>query len=289
MRKLSLLLLLLTTVAAYGDVTGPVAPPGGSGGGGSVNFSQILSGTNVNALVIGTGGSLSSSGGIIEATIADGATTTPTVCPSGEASRGVDSSFNAADCFTPAGSGTVNAGTLGQVTYYSASGSAVSGSSVLAVGASSLAAAVPVGLEGYATASLPTCNGTTNKGAVAYTTDGTPALTFCNGTNWTNAGGTQFTYVATGCTPSASAGSATAGSITLAAGPCTSIVITPNGAVGMTAANGWDCDVSDQTTQAAGTWIQRWGQSASTTTTATIPIPSAAGATDKITFHCVPY
>jgi hypothetical protein len=143
-------------------------------------------------------------------------------------------------------------------------------------------------VPGFATASLPTCNSGA-KGEIAYTTDGTAAFTFCNGTTWTSTGGTPFTYAATGCTPSASSGDATGGSITLAAGPCTSIVITFNGAVGMTATHLWDCTVEDQTLQAAGTWFGRWGQSASTTTTATIPIPPAAGATDVITFSCQPH
>lgn len=146
----------------------------------------------------------------------------------------------------------------------------------------------PLGLIGYATASLPTCNAS-NKGAIAFTTDGTAALTFCNGTSWVSTGGTPFTMAGTGCTPTAATGDATGGSFTLAAGPCTAVTITFNGAVGMTAAHMWVCAISDQTLQNAGTWFGSWGQSASTTTTATIPIPAAAGATDVITFNCSPH
>lgn len=149
-------------------------------------------------------------------------------------------------------------------------------------------ASAPIPLTGYATASLPVCNSGA-KGEIAYTTDGTAALTFCNGSSWVNSGGTQFTYVATGCTPSAASGDATGGSITLAAGPCTSIVVTFNGVVGMTAGHLWDCAVHDQTALAGGTWIPSWSQSSSTTTTATIPIPAAAGSTDVITFSCTPH
>lgn len=99
---------------------------------------------------------------------------------------------------------------------------------------------------------------------------------------------TTFTIAATGCTPSATSGGAFGGTITLATGPCTSIVITMNGATGFTAAHGYHCSVGDRTTQLAGTWIPEWNETASTTTTATIPIPSAAGATDVISFQCSP-
>jgi hypothetical protein len=100
---------------------------------------------------------------------------------------------------------------------------------------------------------------------------------------------TTFTLAATGCTPSAHAGSATAGTITLASGPCTSIVITLNGATGLTAPTGWHCNVGDRTTQNAGTWIPEWNETATSTTTATLPIPAAAGATDVISFACTGY
>jgi hypothetical protein len=159
------------------------------------------------------------------------------------------------------------------------------GASIVTAGSGSITATAT---NGYATASLPTCNSGA-EGEIAYTTDGTASPVFCNGTSWVGSGGTTFTISATGCTPSAHAGSATAGTITLASGPCTSIVITPNGAVGMTAPNGFHCNVGDRTTQNAGTWIPEWGESASSTTTATIPIPSAAGATDVISFDCTPY
>lgn len=140
-------------------------------------------------------------------------------------------------------------------------------------------------LFGYATASLPTCNSSL-KGAVAYVTDGTTALTYCNGTTWVSSGTTPFTIAGTGCTPTSPTGDATGGSFTLASGPCTSVTVTFNGAVGMSATHLWDCSVGDQTLQAAGTWFGRWLQSSSTTATVVIPIPSAAGSTDVITFSC---
>jgi hypothetical protein len=97
---------------------------------------------------------------------------------------------------------------------------------------------------------------------------------------------TTFTITPTGCTPSAHVGGPFGGTITLASGPCTSIVVTMNGATGFTAPNGYHCSVGDRTAIAAGTWIPGWYESTSSTTTATIPIPAAAGATDVISFTC---
>jgi len=100
---------------------------------------------------------------------------------------------------------------------------------------------------------------------------------------------TTFTVSGTGCTPSAHTGTAFAGTVTLASGPCTSITVTMNGATGFTATTGYHCNVGDRTTQNAGTWIPMWGESATSTSTATIPIPAAAGVTDVISFQCTPY
>lgn len=124
-------------------------------------------------------------------------------------------------------------------------------------------------------------------GTYAFTTD--KGLVVDTGTAWVNAvavaAGTKFTLTPTGCTPSATAGGATAGTITLAA-TCTSIVIIMNGASGLTAATGWHCSVGDRTAQLAGTYIPEWYENSSTTTTATIPIPGAVGTTDVIAFSC---
>ena len=55
-----------------------------------------------------------------------------TNCPGGQAAAGVDASGNAEGCFTPSsGSGTVNSGTSGQLAYYAANGTAVSGTNAL--------------------------------------------------------------------------------------------------------------------------------------------------------------
>lgn len=101
----------------------------------------------------------------------------------------------------------------------------------------------------------------------------------------TISGGTKFSITPTGCTPTSTAGGATAGTITLAA-TCTSIVITMNGATGLTSKVGWHCDVGDETAQTSGTYIPAWYENSSTTTTATVPIPGAVGTTDVISFSC---
>jgi len=100
---------------------------------------------------------------------------------------------------------------------------------------------------------------------------------------------TTFTVSGTGCTPSAPAGGAFAGTITLASGPCTVVTVTMNGATGFTTTTGYHCNVGDRTMQNAGTWIPAWTESATSTTTATIPVPAAAGATDVLSFECTPY
>lgn len=91
--------------------------------------------------------------------------------------------------------------------------------------------------------------------------------------------GTKFTT--SGCSVSSTTGGATAGIFTLGANSCT-VVITMNGATGMTATNGWTCQAHDRT--AIADLIL--GESSSTTTTASIVIPVTAGATDVISFSC---
>lgn len=94
--------------------------------------------------------------------------------------------------------------------------------------------------------------------------------------------GTKFTT--SGCSISSTTGGATSGKFTLGANNCTA-TLTLNGASGITAANGWNCDAHDLT--APTIFI---GQtSASNTTTAAFTIPVTAGATDVISFSCIGY
>lgn len=94
--------------------------------------------------------------------------------------------------------------------------------------------------------------------------------------------GTKFTAVGTGCTIGATTGGHSAGLFTLAAGPCTSVVVTMNGATGSTSLNGWTCQAHDRNTSTA----LIGGESSSTATTATFTIPVGAGTTDVISFSC---
>jgi fibronectin-binding autotransporter adhesin len=94
--------------------------------------------------------------------------------------------------------------------------------------------------------------------------------------------GTKFST--SGCSVSSTTGGATAGTFTLGAHSCT-VVITMNGATGQTASNGWTCESHDQTAPT----VLIGGESSSTTTTASIAIPSAAGTTDVISFSCMAY
>lgn len=90
--------------------------------------------------------------------------------------------------------------------------------------------------------------------------------------------GTKFTT--SGCSVSATTGGAAAGTFTVGANTCT-VVVTINGATGMSATSGWSCFASDQTAPTVAI-----SQSATTTTTASFSIPAGAGTTDVIRFGC---
>lgn len=94
--------------------------------------------------------------------------------------------------------------------------------------------------------------------------------------------GTKFTT--SGCSVSATTGGAAAGTLTLGANTCT-VVVTINGATGLTAPTGWSCDAHDRTAPT----VLIGGESSSTTTTASIIIPGGAGTTDVISFSCTGY
>lgn len=96
--------------------------------------------------------------------------------------------------------------------------------------------------------------------------------------------GTKFT--AAGCTSiTSTVGGASAGKFTIGANTCT-VVITINGATGLTAANGWSCHANDQTTAAGNTGMYF---STNNATTATLTVPATAAASDVIDFNCMAY
>lgn len=92
---------------------------------------------------------------------------------------------------------------------------------------------------------------------------------------------TKFTT--SGCSISSTTGGATAGKFTLGANTCTAI-ITMAGASGRGAPNGWSCWANDETSP-----LIMIGTSSSSATTASLNIPSTAGATDVIDFGCLGY
>lgn len=89
-------------------------------------------------------------------------------------------------------------------------------------------------------------------------------------------------YTTTGCSVSATVGAATGGNFTLGANSC-SVVVTMGQSVAAT--TGWVCTAHDRTAPT----VLIGGESASTTTTATIAIPITAGTTDVISFACIGY
>lgn len=97
-------------------------------------------------------------------------------------------------------------------------------------------------------------------------------------------GGTKFT--ASGCSNGTTLGGATAGTLLSGTtGTCT-IVITMNGATGLTATNGWICDALDRTTVPA-LFTGLMMQTATSATTATISGTTVSG--DLIAFKCIGY
>ncbi len=91
--------------------------------------------------------------------------------------------------------------------------------------------------------------------------------------------GTKFTTSGGGCTVASTVGGAISGQFTAnTTGVCTT-TITMNGGAGVTAPNGWACWASNITTGASG------AQTASSTTTATIAIPTTSGNT--VVFGCL--
>lgn len=95
--------------------------------------------------------------------------------------------------------------------------------------------------------------------------------------------GTQFTI--SGCSASVVSGGATAGRFTSGTtGTCT-VVITMNGATGVSATNGWACWANDITTTALVG--NRFIQTATSTTTATLQATTVSG--DNVIFGCIAY
>ena len=92
--------------------------------------------------------------------------------------------------------------------------------------------------------------------------------------------GTKFTI--SGCSAGTTVGGATAGTFASGTTGICTVVITMNGATGLTAPTGWACDAADRTTAA-----DLMTQTASSTTTATMSGTTVSG--DVISFKCIGY
>jgi hypothetical protein len=264
-----------------------------TGGGGSSAFSAITSSTNTTAaMVVGAGASLNftSTGTINASTLLGGTWAIPGAIGATTPSTGV---------FTPT---LVTKQGSSSITQTANSSANVAGTAYAAPGLNNYA------INGWGTGNgsgLPGVFGlfdSTNSKFVwnTNTTDdmcgNTPVsnVAICVGATWrldhsgliTGAAfqsfGTKFTT--SGCSVSSTTGGAAAGVFTLGANSCT-VVITMNGATGLTAINGWSCFANDRTSSTVFA-IQ---QTASSTTTATFSIPATAGATDVINFGCTAY
>jgi hypothetical protein len=246
------------------------------GSGGSTAFSALTGGTNTTAaMVVGTGATLEVAASTLEL---QGSSTGYTAFASANASAtNYTMTFPAATdtVVTLAATQTLTNKTLTSPTLTTpALGTPASGTLTNATG-------LPVGGIASIAADTIVANATGSGASPTAVSVGSEMMAYLQAA-------TLYTIAPTGCTPSAHVGGPFGGKITLAAGPCTSIVVTINGATGFTDTNGFHCTVADDTTQAAGTYIPNWTSSADNTTTATIPIPAAAGATDVISFMCQP-
>lgn len=130
------------------------------------------------------------------------------------------------------------------------------------------------------------CNTTINAGTLGGATFASPGAiggTTAAAVNTTGliSKGTKFTT--TGCSVSSTTGGSAAGTFTLGANTCT-VIITINGATGLAAPNGWNCNAEDQTAL-----LVVISQAASSTTTCSLNIPATAGTTDVVRFTAQGY
>lgn len=218
------------------------------------------------------------------------------------------------------GSGTVTSSTAGQVAYYQSSAATVIGTSTMNIsggsvgigtttpdeklqitgiidvtGGGAVAGSGPTGFAiGYNPANYGwiqtysnqplALNGIANPVVIGGTSaDANMKLTVKGAlsTNGSISNGTKFTT--SGCSISSTTGGATAGKFTLGANNCM-VVITMNGATGLSAPNGWHCSAEDLTAPTILTAL-----ASSTAATASISIPVTAGTTDVISFSCMGY
>ena len=276
MRKILLLLLALAALPSLSSaqsaagVTGVLTPPSSGGGGGVYPGAGI---PNSTGTAWGTSYSTSGSGTTLALTNSP-TFITPILGIATASGLDLSNITGSVQCLHVDSLGNVSGtgadcGAGGAV-------SSVSGSSGITVSPTTGATVVSLAAQAAHTLMGNASGASAAPGAIAISSSALADLQ----------ASTPFTVAGTGCTPTVGAAGPFAGTVTLAAGPCTAITITFNGATGFTAPNGWHCSVDDRTALSAGTWIPGWAEDASTATTATIPIPGAAGATDVLSVGC---
>lgn len=124
------------------------------------------------------------------------------------------------------------------------------------------------------------CLDATQGGGIALGSTTCPSAPTINA-NGLISNGTKFTT--SGCSVSATTGGATAGKFTVGANTCT-VVVTMNGATGLTAPNGWACHIADTTSTTV--LVE---QSATNATTASFSVPVTAGTTDVFVWGCIAF
>lgn len=138
------------------------------------------------------------------------------------------------------------------------------------------------GTANYTALAIGGCS-TSSSGLIWTTNTGWGCNTAINAATSTGLVSTGTKFTTSGCSVSSTTGGAAAGTFTIGAANCT-VVVTINGATGLTAPNGWSCAADD--TSALTILVS---QSSSSQTTASFNIPVTAGNTDVVKFFCMGY